>query len=252
MNDRRALLGVVAGGMGLALGVAAAVWQVVQLAVVAGSLALVAGVSVVRLVGIIRTADTRINELAEEVDRLELSERHTAELLAARIDHNAHRTGPEQADHLTDPVSGLFSEAYFNVAIDSRIASARRRLRPVAVAMIDVIQGLETDLAHPADPVWVGSILLETVREADTVCRMDDGGYVLIMEDTPENGAIYCIERLRRTMVERGEDLTLWAGVACYPAHGLTETEIVAQAHTALEHAREWRQHRIEVASAAE
>lgn len=252
VNDRRALLGVGVGALGLALGLAAALWDIVLFALLAGSTALVAGVSVVRLLDALRSADERISELSEEVDRLEHAERHTAELLAARIDRNATRTGPEQPDHLTDPTSGLFSEAYFTVAIESRIASARRRLRPIAVAMIDVIDGLGTPNAHPADPVWVGSLLLETVREADTVCRLNDGGYVVIMEDTPENGAIFCIERLRRAMVEQRPELTLWAGVACYPAHGLTDADIVRQARHALRSAREWRQHRIEVASTAD
>ncbi len=252
VNDRRARLGVGVGVLGLGLGVAAAVWDAVLLALLAGSAALVAGVAATRLVGHLRTADERIAELADEVGRLESSERHTAELLAARIDRTAIRTGPEQPDHLTDPASGLFSEAYFDVAIESRIASARRRLRPIAVALIDVIDGLGTANAQPADPVWVGALLLETVREADTVCRMTDGGYAVIMEDTPENGAIFCIERLRKAMVEREPHLTLWAGVACYPAHGLTDVEVVGQARRALRSAREWRQHRIEVASTSD
>lgn len=252
MNDRRALLGAGVGVLGLSLGLAAVVWDLVLLAVLAGSAALVAGVAATRLVTSLRTADERISALADEVDRLECSERHIAELLAARIGRNATRTGPEQPDHLTDPASGLFSEAYFEVAIESRIASARRRLRPITVGLIDVIDGLGTANAQPADPVWVGALLLETVRESDTVCRLADGGYAVIMEDTPENGAIFCIERLRKAMVEREPQLTMWAGVACYPAHGLTDQEVVGQARRALRAAREWRQHRIEVATGAD
>jgi len=117
------------------------------------------------------------------------------------------------------------------------------------VALIDIIDGLGTPEAQPADPVWVSGLLLETVREADTVCRLDDGAYAVIMEDTPENGAIFCIERLRRAMVEREPGLNLWAGIACYPAHGLTDEEVVGRARRALKAAREWRQHRIEIAT---
>jgi predicted signal transduction protein with EAL and GGDEF domain len=42
----------------------------------------------------------------------------------------------------------------------------------------------------------------------------------------------------------------MWAGVACYPAHGLTTEEVLDRADLALDMAREWRQDRIEVASA--
>ena len=42
----------------------------------------------------------------------------------------------------------------------------------------------------------------------------------------------------------------MWAGVACYPAHGFTTDEILDRADNALDMAREWRQDRIEVASA--
>ena len=40
----------------------------------------------------------------------------------------------------------------------------------------------------------------------------------------------------------------MWAGVACYPAHGFTTDEILDRADHALDLAREWRQDRIEVA----
>ena len=42
----------------------------------------------------------------------------------------------------------------------------------------------------------------------------------------------------------------MWAGVACYPAHGFTTDEVLDRADLALDMAREWRQDRIEVASA--
>ena len=72
----------------------------------------------------------------------------------------------------------------------------------------------------------------------------------MILEDTPENGAIWTIERLRRCLAERVEQSTLWAGIACYPAHGFDSNEILGQAEIALTSARDWPQDRIEVAEA--
>ena len=51
-------------------------------------------------------------------------------------------------------------------------------------------------------------------------------------------------------MAEDNPDLTLWAGVACYPAHAFDVGALIDRADLALESAREWHQDRIEVATA--
>jgi diguanylate cyclase (GGDEF)-like protein len=150
---------------------------------------------------------------------------------------------------LTDAETGLFSEAYFDVALEARIAAARRRLRPVALVLLDVVRGLATESSE-ADADLVTRALRRTLREADTACRLADGRYALVLEDTPENGAIWTVERVRTHLAESGTIHTVWAGVACYPAHAFDKDEILNQAKTALSQAREWRQDRIEVAQA--
>jgi len=155
-----------------------------------------------------------------------------------------------ESDLLTDSATGLFSESYFRVALEARISAARRHLRPVAVVLMEVVDGLNTGLPRPSNPDAVAAGVRETVRDADTACRMEDGRYGLVLEDTPENGAIWTVERVRRRLSEHAPGQTLWAGVACYPAHAFDTDEILQQAEAALEAAREWRQDRIEVATA--
>ena len=155
-----------------------------------------------------------------------------------------------EADLLADPQTGLFSEGYFRVALDARISAARRHLRPVAVVILDVVQGLDGGHPMPSNPKLVAESIAATVRDADTACRMDDGRFALVLEDTPENGAIWTVERVRRRLAESAPGQTLWAGVACYPAHAFDSDEILAQTEQALASAREWRQDRIEVAVA--
>jgi len=79
---------------------------------------------------------------------------------------------------------------------------------------------------------------------------MSDGCFALILEDTPENGAVWTVERVRRNLTSRHGHHTVWAGVACYPAHAFSTDELLDQASLALEAAREWKQDRIEVATA--
>jgi two-component system cell cycle response regulator len=252
--DRRALAVAGIGLFGLAIGIAAAVWQTFLLGVITAVLALVFTVSLVRLLTMLRTARQQVDDLTEKVNELEHDvEQHARartdaeSQLASRIQLTAMRRATE-VDALTDGATGLFSEGYFTVALDARIAAARRNLKPVAVVLIEVIEGLEA-APKPADPIHVSESISSTLRESDTACRLLDGGYALVLEDTTENGAIWSVERIRRHMMAQHTGLTMWAGVACYPAHGLTTEEVLDRADLALDMAREWRQDRIEVAS---
>ena len=87
-----------------------------------------------------------------------------------------------------------------------------------------------------------------TLRTSDVAARLHDGTYGLMLEDTPEDGAVWAVERLRRSLATRPGGRVLRAGVACYPGQALTPTDIVLAAQAAFATAREWPQDRIEVA----
>lgn len=157
---------------------------------------------------------------------------------------------PASAAPLTDPATGLFSEEYLVVALEGRLASARRHLRPVALAVLQVCQGLPDSGSRPAEPEVVAGAITDTVRDSDIACRLGDGTFGVILEDTPENGAVWTVERIRRNLVSSRGHHTLWAGVACYPAHGFDVAELMTQVRVALDAAKEWNQDRIEVAIA--
>jgi GGDEF domain-containing protein len=146
------------------------------------------------------------------------------------------------SDGLHDAETGLLDERYFRAALPNRVATARRVLRPISIVLAAL-----SDLEH-ARQLAFG--LLDTLRESDTACRLDDGTFALILEDTPENGAVWTVERIRRNLTSRHGLHTLWAGVACYPAHAFSTDELLDQASLALDAAREWKQDRIEVATA--
>lgn len=150
---------------------------------------------------------------------------------------------------LADSVTGLLGERYFIVTLDARIAAARRHLRPLAVVLLEAVQDAG-DAAVQMDAVTSADIVRETLRDADTLCRLKNGQFGILLEDTPENGAIWTVERIRRRLTEQGDDVTVWAGLACYPAAGFDGPEVLNQAREALDRAREWRQDRTEVAEA--
>lgn len=198
-------------------------------------------------------AKLREQALNQRIELLENATRaaaNSASGLVAGPLSNTELTSKDGQYLLTDALTGLFSEAYFDVALEARIAAARRRLRPVALVLLDVVRGLASAETVPADADLVTTALRRTLREADTACRLDDGRFALVLEDTPENGAIWTVERIRTHLAEGGTIHTVWAGIACYPAHAFDKVEILGQAEEALRQAKEWRQDRIEVATA--
>jgi diguanylate cyclase (GGDEF)-like protein len=259
------LLGVAAAGGGALLGlITMAVDMLIlgvaalALAVASGAVALVLGRHLATVRSQVAGLDARVEGLESAdppADRRATTDQGQAEADAAtaspldRPTADADHRGA--GEHLTDATTGLFSEGYFLVALDARLSAARRHLRPVAVVLMDVVDGLNDGLPRPTAPTAVAEGISETVRDADTACRMKDGRFGLVLEDTPENGAIWTIERIRRHLADRHPGQTLWAGVACYPAHAFDAEEILRQAEDALVAAREWRQDRIEVATAS-
>jgi two-component system cell cycle response regulator len=253
--ERRGWLVIVAAGLGVLLGVVGAATDAGTLAVVAAAAALVAGVAAARLVTMLRAARVRIDELDDKVEALEddlareAKAREEAEqTLSSRLQLTAMRQAT-QGDSLTDAITGLYSEGWFTVVLDATITEARRTLTPVAVVLLDVVAGLQDGTPHPAEPRRVANAITSTIRDTDTACRLMDGSFALVLEDTDDNGAIWTVERVRRHLAAGSPGLTLWAGVACYPAHGFEVEELLDRADHALDAAREWRQDRIEVAA---
>ena len=142
-------------------------------------------------------------------------------------------------DALRDTDSGLLNEAYLRATLPNRVATARRALRPLSLGLLSIDDEAATPLAHA---------LLDTLRESDTACRMDDGAFALLLEDTPDDGAVWTVERIRRLLADQGIESLLWAGIASYPAHALESHDLLRLADDALRDARLWDTSRIEIA----
>lgn len=198
------------------------------------------------------TAEQIQARLAAEADAKQAEERAQkaqmgSSMLADRL-RTIRARGATTRKDLTDSDTGLYGEEYFTATVDARVASARRHLRPLTVVLIEVVTGLGGGSPRPADAKMLAAALVETVREADTACRLVDGRFALVLEDTPENGAIWTVERFRRQIVKELHDVTVWAGVAGYPAHAFDADSVVRLSERALVSAKEWGQDRIEVA----
>ena len=263
----RAAPGVISGCLGLVLAVLAMTTEQPWLAGAAGVAALVSGLFTLGLADRLRRARAEADEATHsaEVARAESdgmaarAARFEAEALQARahvpvdltMGGGGSRPGPSAADltRVTDGETGLFNTAFFAVTLDKRVSAARRGLRPLALALLEPVTGVADDAPAPAMGRPVADCLVETLRDSDIACRLDAGLVAIILEDTPENGAVWTVERVRRRLAASTGDVTLRAGIACYPAHAFDADELLSAAQVALGSARDWRQDRIEVAA---
>lgn len=151
---------------------------------------------------------------------------------------------------VSDPLSSgspqLYDGEYLAAVLRGRIAVARRALRPLSVVHVQVIADGTQGAPVPAH--LIAAAAEATLRESDIVGRRDDGIYVVVLEDTGEDGAVWTAERLRRHIAGTIGPQRFQAGVASYPNHGLDADTVDASAARALEAAREWDRDRIEVA----
>lgn len=149
---------------------------------------------------------------------------------------------------LLDPSSQLYAEPFFLATVSWRLGACRRVLRPLAVVLLEVVDGLPEGPVVPSNPKVVAAVMRSTLRASDVGARLSDGVYGLMLEDTPEDGAVWAAERFRRRLDAKAGARVLRAGVACYPGQALTAVDMMDAARRALAAAREWPRDRIEVA----
>jgi len=247
--DRRALLGLLSGAAGLALGAAAVAMGSAFLGAVAAACALVAGAMCLVVATRLRDHDRDTAHLHRQILQLEdalLAEREAFEATAVLNESEAVAAGA-----VRDAETGLLGEHYFETALEHRIAAARRQLQPVALLLLTLDAEGTTEQGQHDVIVAFADILRDTLREADTVCRIGAGSFGVILEDTSEAGGVWAAERLRTALVRQRDALVrLAAGVAAYPTHALESAEVLNRARGALESARASGSSRVEVASA--
>lgn len=236
MLDRRALPGLAAGMAGLASGVGAVVLQVPLLAMAAAACALVAGSSCV-----------------VQVHRVQRAEREAAARSAVTKLLDLPQSARDRAAGLLDHETGLPDGRFFELALEGRVAAARRHLWPVTVVLLRLGLEPESQLGQGRSKAMttVASVFRNTLREADVVCRTGETAFALVLEDTGEEGGVWVAERLQAAVAERAGGVgRLAAGVASYPTHGLRSDDVMAGAQAALTRAcaMEGGRGRVEVA----
>ena len=148
----------------------------------------------------------------------------------------------------TDPLTGVGNRTAFNVAIRREVAAAARHGLPLSVLLLDVDHFKTVNDAHGhliGDRVLqaVAGALCAGAREIDQVFRFGGEEFVVVLGNTPCEGAEVVAERLRaavsNTCVETGEQaigVSVSVGIGCLePTSGVASSALESQIDALLE-----------------
>jgi diguanylate cyclase (GGDEF)-like protein len=174
----------------------------------------------------------------EEIELLDtLSNQAATAFEAARLHTEA------QQKSFTDGLTGLFNRRRFDEDLRLEIARAERYKRPLVLVLFDIdhFKNINDQHGHQAgDEVLrgVGGVLKSGLRTTDTVYRYGGEEFALVLRETPLAAAAQVVERLRQgvaTMtVSAPVKVTISAGLAGVPEHGLNPEALIAASDQAL------------------
>jgi len=144
----------------------------------------------------------------------------------------------------SDPLTGLFNRGFFDDYLTKEVERADRYSTVFTVAMIDVdhFKQFNDSYGHAAGDralKAVARVILHAVRRSDLVARYGGEELVVIFRETEADQAIDRVEEIRRAVAAEAfsvprppgsAKITVSAGVASWPADGLTGDEVLALA----------------------
>jgi diguanylate cyclase (GGDEF)-like protein len=168
----------------------------------------------------------------------------------------------ENAERLTitDDLTKLYNYRYLMQYLDGEVKRCLRYKKKVSLLFIDVdgFKRINDTFGHLVGSQAlseIGQVLRRMLRETDIVSRYGGDEFVIVLPETPLNGAMVIAERIRKK-IEDYEfvaqnltiHLTVSLGVANCPKHALTAEGLIKKADAAMYRAKELSRNSIKVA----
>ncbi len=177
-----------------------------------------------------------------------------ADICATAI-QNAHYVERVKQLAYLDGLTGIFNRRFFELRIIEEMERARRNNTGMAVLMADIDQfkRLNDEFGHVlGDEVLrqVSSLFNQQLRKIDVVCRYGGEEFGILLTQVDMEQALRLAEKLRK-MVEGWafpgvpRAVTISAGAAVFPEHGITRDDLVRAADNALYSAKQAGRNRV-------
>src|ERR687884_1085561 len=174
-------------------------------------------------------------------EEVELAERF-GDAVALALD-NARTRKQLELQAQTDSLTGLFNHRYFHDRLRTELVRTNRSGEPLAVAMLDLDEFKRVNDVHGHGTgdevlVTVAELLRAEFRGSDVVCRVGGEEFGVIMPSCDAAAALQALERLHKRLAREPfapvGPLSVSAGLASAPAHGMNARELVASAEAAM------------------
>jgi len=161
---------------------------------------------------------------------------------------NRLREGRQELERLsvTDALTKLYNRRHLMETLTIELQRCRRHKRVLSVIMADVdeFKKYNDEFGHLAGDqvlVQVASVLRESTRDVDCVARYGGEEFLLVLPETPAEGAGQVSERIRDHLAETKfavGQITVSIGIAEFPAHGDSPEAVIASADAAMYQAK--------------
>jgi diguanylate cyclase (GGDEF)-like protein len=194
-------------------------------------------------IGLVELFATTPVQLTDQ--RLQLARTMANEAAMALENARLYEDARNRADH--DPLTGFYNHRFVHERLGEEVIRAQRNRRPLSMLMLDLddFKLVNDTFGHLfGDRVltWTAELIRSTLRGSDIPARYGGDEFAIILPETDHDEAARAAERILEAFRSRafvGEQrgpvpISASIGVATYPQHGRTPTELIAAADKAL------------------
>ena len=153
---------------------------------------------------------------------------------------------------LTDPLTGLGNHRHFHERLQRDLDRAQVQGTPLSLCLVDVddFKQINDRYGHPVGDRVLAEVATR-LRHGGEAFRLGGDEFALLLPGRDEADALgvaeSVLERVATMSCDHGGHVTLSAGIATYPHHGLERSELVRIADSALYWSKEHGKSRVRV-----
>ena len=179
--------------------------------------------------------------------------RTVANQVAVAVNH-ANLFAQIQQQALTDALTGCYNRRSFEMQFDREMQMAKRQHQPLSLIMLDLdcFKQLNDSVGHDAGDQALRELVecfKQELRGVDSAARFGGDEFALILPQAYAEGALIVAERLRARIadiqISGFGNLSASMGIATFPSHGSSRSDLVPAADAALYKAKRTGRNRV-------